>query len=552
MRASRLAQYSAALVFIGFLFYLPLVGIFAFGFSSEFSTLGDPDFWSGGFASKLASTLWFTVWQATTSTLLVVVTGMPIAYLLYRKRFAGQRAIRVLITVPFILPILVIAIAFSTFRKLNTGIAAVDAVITNPVFLIISAHVFINLALVVRTVGSTWLGLADSLDEAAALDGAGRLRTFWSVTLAQLTPSVVASATLVFAYTSASFAVVLVLGGGLVQSLETSIYESALIYLDLGKAAVLALCQLLLTALAFWLADAFGKQARIDFADSESGFDTDNHAAGHSTRKPVDKRDLPAIGFGLVIALFFVLPIWNVFQQAFTYGNTFSFTNFYNLLSGGSSGLLDISLGQALGNSVRNTIIATVASLLIGVAVAWLLVHTKRGLFNRILDFAYLAPIGVSTVLLGLGYLVTFSQEPFALRASWFVVPLVETLLALPLVVRMVYSALAGIERVLLDAARLDGANSAKLFWQIELPLIRPTIEVAAGFAAIIALGDFGASAFLAFGDQETLPLVLFRLFSHPGASNYGMAMAMSALLIVVTALTLLAVSLRTTRSIQR
>lgn len=66
------------------------------------------------------------------------------------------------------------------------------------------------------------------------------------------------------------------------------------------------------------------------------------------------------------------------------------------------------------------------------------------------------------------------------------------------------------------------------------MPLIRGTLLNATGYAAIIAIGEFGAANFLAYGDQGTLPTVLYQLISRPGAQNYGMAMAASALLIVV------------------
>jgi hypothetical protein len=56
------------------------------------------------------------------------------------------------------------------------------------------------------------------------------------------------------------------------------------------------------------------------------------------------------------------------------------------------------------------------------------------------------------------------------------------------------------------------------------------------GYAAIISLGEFGASSFLANGSQATIPTLLYRLISRPGEQNYGMAMAVSAILIALSA----------------
>jgi thiamine transport system permease protein len=65
----------------------------------------------------------------------------------------------------------------------------------------------------------------------------------------------------------------------------------------------------------------------------------------------------------------------------------------------------------------------------------------------------------------------------------------------------------------------------------------------ALGYAAIISLGEFGASSFLANGSEATIPTLLYRLIARPGEQNYGMAMAVSAILIVLSALVVFLVS---------
>ena len=58
-----------------------------------------------------------------------------------------------------------------------------------------------------------------------------------------------------------------------------------------------------------------------------------------------------------------------------------------------------------------------------------------------------------------------------------------------------------------------------------------------AGFAAAVSLGEFGATLFIARPDTPTIPVAIFRLLGRPGSANFGQAMALSTVLMVVTAL---------------
>jgi thiamine transport system permease protein len=95
------------LVFIAVLFYWPLTKIIGLGLSANWVEIY--------FESSTLKAIWFTVWQAAVSTLLALLIGIPGAYVLYRKKFFAQRFIRALITVPLVLPTIVVAIVFSGF-----------------------------------------------------------------------------------------------------------------------------------------------------------------------------------------------------------------------------------------------------------------------------------------------------------------------------------------------------------------------------------------------------------------------------------------------------
>ena len=73
------------------------------------------------------------------------------------------------------------------------------------------------------------------------------------------------------------------------------------------------------------------------------------------------------------------------------------------------------------------------------------------------------------------------------------------------------------------------GASPARIRREIELPLLPRALAVAAGLAFAIALGEFGATVFVARADWPTVPVAIFRFLGRPGADNVGTAIAPSA-----------------------
>ena len=104
--------------------------------------------------------------------------------------------------------------------------------------------------------------------------------------------------------------------------------------------------------------------------------------------------------------------------------------------------------------------------------------------FLQRLDIAFLLPLGISTVVLGFGYLLTFGGYPLPLRETWLIVPLIQSVMSVPLVIRLVYPALVAIDQSHLEAAATAGANRWQIWWFIELPMIRFSVYTAAAFAA--------------------------------------------------------------------
>jgi thiamine transport system permease protein len=524
------------LVFIGVLFYWPLSKIIGLGLSANWIEIY--------LESATLKAIWFTIWQAAVSTLIAVVIGIPGAYILYRKKFFGHRFIRALITVPLVLPTIVVAIVFSSFRAEHQIYEQVGLgfFYENSAYWIIAAHVFVNYSLIVRTLGGVWATMGNETEEAAADAGAGRLRTLLQITLPQLKPAIVSSAALTFLFCSSSYGIILILGGGMVTSIETEIAVASLQFLDLNKAAALALLQTAITVLAFSISESLAKHP--------IGIEQVDESADKPT---VDQRDWPAVAItALVVIALVSIPLLTVLFKAFSVEGVLSLENFVNLTGRGERDLLNISVWQATLNTLRNVFISATVAVVLGALISYLLSRSllsRRARFsNRFFDLLFLIPIGISSVVLGFGYLVTFGEGPLPLRSSWLVLPIVQSIMALPLVVRIIYPALISIGSEHREAAALAGANSRQTWWSIEVGIIRNVIFTAIGFALIAGIGEFGAASLLAYGDQATLPTVLYALISRPGGQNFGMAMAVCAILIVLTFVLVFSVSSRTLR----
>jgi thiamine transport system permease protein len=460
----------------------------------------------------------FTIFQALLSTLLAVVFALPIATLLYRRKFFGSRVLQGVIAVPFLMPTIVVAIALDDYQRFFRD--SFDG-FTAGLIGILVAHVFLNMGLIIRAVGSRIASLDEHQIEAAKLDGADGLRLWREIIFPQLSSTIAASSVLVFLYSATSFGIIRLLGGGSIETIETEIFVEALRNLDVAEASRLAFVQTVITLAAFAVSIRLGNIS----IDSDYGI----------VRK-LQIGDIPLLVFSaLVVASLYLIPTSSIFVKAFVVDGALSFQNFLNLAGTGTRDLLNISVLEASGNSLRNMLLASVVSMLIAMAVA------RASKDRQWLALPFLLPLGISAVVIGLGYLVGFAGIPLLsnLRASWIIVPLSQVVIALPLAIRLLQSAFGSIPRELTESAELDGAGEGQRLRLIELPLIAPAWRNVLAFVALISLGEFSAASFLASGDQATITTLLFRLASRPGGENFGMAMATSALVIVFSLLVL-------------
>ncbi|MDD9207690.1 iron ABC transporter permease [Georgenia sp. 10Sc9-8] len=475
-----------------------------------------------------------TLSLASVGTVLSVLLGIPGAYVLYRCRFPGRSAARAVVTVPFVLPTVVVGVAFRSLLAEGGPLGALG--LDGTFAAIVMALVFFNYAVVVRTVGGMWARLDPRTEQAARALGASPARAFVTVTLPALAPAVASAASVVFLFCATAFGVVMVLGGPGLGTIETEIWVQTTQFLDLRSAAVLSVVQLLVVTLALTVA---GRARRRGERALRLRTDPGHRLRLRSGRRP--GADLLAASVTAVTVLgLLVTPVAVLVVRSLRTADGWGLGNYVALGTTGGDNALTVTVWEATRNSLRIAVDATVLAVVVGTLVAVVVSrrprspHARRAV--RTLDSLFMLPLGVSAVTVGFGFLITLDRPPLDLRSSVVLVPIAQAVVAIPLVVRSVLPVLRAIDPRLREAASVLGAGPGRVLATVDGPFLVRGLGLAVGFAFAVSLGEFGATSFLSRPDRPTLPVVIFRLIGRPGAENYGMALAGSVVLALLTA----------------
>ena len=540
---------AAPLAFVAVFFAYPVLTVVGDGLRGLGDVLG---------RSAIRGVLWFTVWQAMASTALTLAVGIPAAAALARLKPRTRRVARAVITVPFVLPTVVVAGAFeAVFDRfgLDDGALALH----HTVWAILLAHVFFNYAVVVRTVGSWWAGLDGRNADAAALLGATPVRAFRHVTWPLLRPAVAAAAAVTFLFSFTSFGVILILGGPARATVETEIYRYAITRLDFETAAALALCQLVAVAALVTLAGVAERRRAVA-----------RRAPGRTA--PRRRRGVIAVNGAVAFGLLGV-PIITLVERAFATGEGYGVANFVALAD--RVQMLPTTAIAALRHSLGFAVMATVIATIVGSMASAVVVGSRPNAagrrvvigrepvpssdvalrrrrdgslrrhgstwLRRLFDIGLTLPLGVSAVTVGLGMLLALDTPPLNFRISWWIIPVAHALVGMPFVVRTLVPTLRSIDDRLREAASVLGASPLRTRREVDVPIASRAVAVGAAFAFAVSLGEFGATAFLPRRpDTLTAPLALFRLLGTPGESLRGQAMALAVVLMAATAASVL------------
>jgi thiamine transport system permease protein len=458
--------------------------------------------------ASVARVVGATLLQASFSTLASVALALPASYLLGRIGFPGKRLLRALTLLPFVLPGIVVVVAMIGFfgrRGVVTFLLGGLRVDLYGLTGIVIAHVYYNVAIVIRFVSDAWGRIGNEYRESATIAGAGGRDYFARIVVPLLAPSIAASALYVFIYSALSFAVVLVFGGVTFATVEVRIYQELFTYHDPTAAAYFTLVQLLFTVL-FLVASV------VIFPRLESSREPLAPAVT-PWAKLSRLRRLSVVLIGALFCFFLAGPLVTVAVRAGAGG-------FSLVFGSGPPGrnLVDV-VGRSLVSVATTSVSIALASAAVAFPVAYLAASRRRPAVTA--AFPQL-PIGVSFVSFALGLRVLFRSAD-----SVMLIIAADLFLSFPIVYRMTATAFADFPREIADAARVDGAGRLAAARYVEIPALAPALAGAFAWAVAVPLADLTGVLTLGRGGIVTFPIAIYRMI---GFRNFDGALALASI----------------------
>ena len=451
--------------------------------------------------------------QALASTVLALAVGLPIANVVSRYRFRGRAFAQALVTVPFVLPTVVVALAFRSL--LGSGVP-------QGFILVVIAHAYVNLAVVARIVGSQWAQHDPDFENVARTLGATRWRAFLDITLPSLRPAIASSAAVVFVFSFTSLGIVLLLGDPTTRTLESQILRQTSVLLDFPGAAATALVQLVVVSAVLLAGAAAARRSPA-------------RRMRPAVLRPVPTPPLARIAFRATVGAAYVIVLAPVLALVASSLRAEGQWRLDWWLSAGSVDAGTTRIGSplaALSTSMGFALVTAIVAGVVGGLAAVAVVAPGRA---RVVALLAMIPLGVSSATLGLGTLLAFGRPPLDLRATGLLIPIAHALVAVPLVVAVVAPALRGTDARAVAVASSLGAGPTRAFLTVYGPVLRVVMLASAGLAAAVSLGEFGAAAFLTRAGAPTVPVQIVRLLSRPGEQSYGVAAVLAVVLVALT-----------------
>ncbi|MGP9789745.1 thiamine/thiamine pyrophosphate ABC transporter permease ThiP [Roseinatronobacter sp. NSM] len=434
----------------------------------------------------------FTLVQAVLSAALSVGLAVPIARALARRQFRGRGVLITLMGAPFILPTLVAVLGllavFGRSGIINQGLDWAGLARFNIFGLhgVVLAHVFYNLPLATRILLQGWAAIPAERFRLAASLGFTPRDTFLHLEAPMLRALLPGAALVIFLICLTSFSVALTMGGGpRATTVELAIYQAFRFDYDMGRAAMLALVQFAICAVAGVVA------WRVALPQ----------ALGGGLDRPVQRFDTGSAGLRLwdsaligAGALFLLVPLGMISLRGVPY------------VAG-----LPPEIWHAAGRSLSVALGATGVTLAMTLALAHAVVALRAG---AVLEWLGLAALAASPLVIGTGLFLLIQPLANPRDFALLVTMLVNAGMAMPFALRLILPALRDTVAThgrLCDALGLHGVARLRI---VTLPRLRRPLGFAAGLTAALSMGDLGVIMLFAEREGATLPMQLYRLMS--------------------------------------
>jgi iron(III) transport system permease protein len=366
--------------------------------------------------------------------------------------------------------------------------------------------------------------ISGSLVAAARVTGATAWKSFFTITLPLLRPSLVGAVVVAFLLGLGQFTAPLLLGSSSgLDVLTTEIFHMRERFpIDYSLIAAMGLPLLIIGIVSVLIQRAvIGDQRR---------YVTQGAGRGITTR---DSRwALVAVLFyGFVTVVLPLLALLLVAFSAFWSGDISAITYTTRHVE---AVLGDPKVLDAITNSILTALIAAAVVLPLGFIAALAMSGAVKApkAVRQVFDFLFVAPLAVPRAMLGMAILYVFIQPPFSLYGTFALFVVGYAFVVLPFALRSQLASLVGVHTSLFEAARVSGASQMRTVLDIALPLTKRGMTAALAIMLILLSHDFAVSVMLRSPGNQVMGTILYEFWE---GGIYPQVAVMALIMTVVT-----------------
>jgi iron(III) transport system permease protein len=522
----------AAFVFLGLFLLYPLWGVLSASVltpdGTAFTLANYGRLLSRSFyRASIANTLLIGLLATVTTTLIAV----PLAFAIARLDIPGKLLLVGLAALPLVLPSFVGAYALLLLfgragivtQFLNSWGVPFSSIYGVPGIVAVYTLTLYPYVLLPTVAGLKAVDI--SVEEAAQSLGSSPARTFRTITLPIVIPSVLSGALLVLIETFENFGVPAVLAEDMpilsVETYKLFIGETAA---NPSAAGVLGVLLIILTASVLIIQRRYLAGRRF--------------ATGARTAPPLIRIGMGwrivATTYSWLVVLLALVPFFAIVVLSFMQFRgpvlhaAFSLQNYAELFA---------TAGRPLANTLLFATLAAAAAAFVGVPVGWILVRT-RSAWTSLLDVTATLPFAVAGTILAIGLVIAFNAGGLVLTGGWLIMVLAYTVRKLPFTVRATSAILHQIDPSLEEASISLGVSPLSTLLRLVVPLMLGGIVSGMVLTWVTVASELSSTVVLYSGPWRTLTIVMFQALEGTGA---GIAVAAASLLIAITLIPVLA-----------
>jgi iron(III) transport system permease protein len=482
-----------------------------------------------------------TVIIAVMATVMAILIGFTLAWILTRTNVPGRAKLERLMELPYYMTPLVGALAWSVIAGPKSGFVNQLWKAAGRTGDLVDIYGYFGIAWVMALfegtvafvmISASMKSMDPALEESARVMGASKLRTMLTVTLPLVMPGVLGATLFVFAEMLGSFAAALVIGiPARIYVITTAIWDSTLSYPpDYGRASAMGLA---LFVVMF---------AMLTFYRRVIGRGTYTTISGKAFRpRPMDMGGLAWVLLGvclLYILLAVVLPLAALvftslqrFATVILSQAEFTLANYQTALSLGP-------VRQAMVNSLSLGFGVATGGVVLMAFLVWIIYRSK--IVGRVaIEYLVMFPQAVPRLVFGLALLWAWLNIPIPIYGTLWLLALAYLTVMLPLGVRTLAGVVLQIDKSLEECARVCGAGWLYQMRTVTLPLLKPGILAAWLLIFMACVRELGVSVFLMGPNAKVIAPSIVAAFASSG-TELTAAMALIQTATVVVALVIL------------